>query len=86
MVIILAQLFKADFEKGWAAWLQAMVTTTIGLGAVWVTWDYMTDEDEVLARTMVTCVPVCETYLCVSESNILCLAPAEIMSVGEAIC
>ncbi|CAL5222840.1 g5265 [Coccomyxa viridis] len=46
VVIILAQLFKADFEKGWAAWLQAMVTTTIGLGAVWVTWDYMTDEDE----------------------------------------
>ncbi|CAL5222847.1 g5272 [Coccomyxa viridis] len=33
VAIILAQVLKTDLEKGWATWLQALVTIGIGAGA-----------------------------------------------------
>ena len=34
VAVILAQLFKADLAKGWAAWLQALVTIGCSFGAM----------------------------------------------------
>ena len=56
VAIILAQVLKTDLEKGWATWLQALVTIGIGAGAVgiagvWV--DHCTEE--VMPHTIETC-------------------------------
>ncbi len=40
VTVVVAQLLKADLAKGWAAWLQALVTTGIGLGALLVSGIY----------------------------------------------
>lgn len=32
VTVIVAQLMKADLAKGWAAWLQALVTIGVGVG------------------------------------------------------
>ena len=34
VAVIVAQLLKADLEKGWAAWLQALVTISVALGTL----------------------------------------------------
>ncbi len=72
VAIGLAQVMKADLEKGWAAWLQAFVTVTIGTGDGYLTWMSICDNDEVLPNIMK-----------IRGSN-SCLAPAEILSVGLA--
>ena len=36
VTIVVAQLYKTDLAKGWAAWLQVLVTIGVGWGALLV--------------------------------------------------
>ena len=92
--VILAQILKADLEKGWAAWLQAFVTVGIGFGAfvltLWYIDECMDDsEDQVLPTPCKhTCVHMrgCVCGYVYVPGGSLCLAPAATISMGRSEC